>query len=82
MKAKVLRVKNDGTLQDNSWTPEEYYEKFDTDGNYQLQKGAPLVYRVNGMFIKSSWLEHHIVGWRDKVDFFQGNIIPEWRIIN
>lgn len=81
MKTKILKVKDDGTLKDNMWTPEEYYKKFDTDKTYQLQKGAPLVVRVVGYFIKVSWLEHHIVGWQNKIQYFQGNIIPEWRII-
>ena len=82
MKTKILRVKDDGTLQHNSWTPEEFYKLFDTDKEYQLQKGAPLVSRVNGLFIKVSWLEHHILNWIDKIQYFQGNYIPEWVIIN
>lgn len=81
MRTKILRVKDDGTLKDNAFWPEEYYKKFDTDKEYQLQKGAPLVARVNGMFIKISWLEHHIIGWRDKMQYFQGMYIPEWVIV-
>lgn len=73
MKTKILYVKDDGTLKDNMWTPEEYYEKYDTDKEYQLQKGAPLVYRINGMFIKASWLEHHIVGFFDKMMYQKDN---------
>ena len=68
MKTKILKVKDfDNTLKDNMWTPEEYYKKFDTDKNYQLQKGAPLCIRINGMFISESWIAKHIVGWLDKM---------------
>ncbi len=81
MKTKILKVRDDGTLKDNMWTPEEYYAKFDTEKEYQLQRGAPLCYRINGMFTKASWLEHHIVGWYDKMQYFQGMYIPEWVII-
>ena len=81
MRTKILKVKDDGTLKDNMWTPEEYYRIFDTDKEYQLQKGAPLVVRIAGFFIKASWLEHHIIGWHNKMQYFQGMYIPEWEIV-
>lgn len=81
MKTKILKVKFQESLKDNMWTPEEYYEKFDTDKEYQLQKEAPLVYRVNGMFVSASYLEHNIMYWIDRVQYFQNKIIPEWRIV-
>ncbi len=82
MKTKILRVKDDGTLKDNMWTPEEYYKKFDTDKEYQLQKGAPLVVRIAGMFVSEKWLYHHIVGFFNKMDYNRnfGTKIFEWKI--
>ena len=83
MKTKILKVKDDGTLKDNSWTPEEYYAKYDTDKEYQLQKGAPLCYRIDGKFVSEKWLYNHIVGFFDKMDYNKnaGAKIFEFRLV-
>lgn len=84
MKTKVLKVKDDGTLKNNCWTPEEYYKLFDSPAdNYNLVKDAPLCYRIHGMFISEKWLYSHIVGFFDKMYYSRnpGNVIFEWRFI-
>ena len=85
MKTKILKVKDfDNTLKDNSWTPEEYYKLFDSPAdNYNLVKGAPLCYRIDGMFISEKWLYNHIIGFFDKMYYNRnpGYVIFEWIFI-
>ena len=84
MKTKILKVKDDGTLKDNCWTPEEYYKLFDGPvDNYTLVKGATLCYRIAGMFVSEKWLYNHIVGFFDKMYYSRdpANVIFEWRFI-
>lgn len=85
MKTKILKVKDfDNTLKDNCWTPEEYYKLFDgPSDNYNLQKGSPLCYRINGMFIAEKWLYSHIIGFFDKMYYNRdpGYVIFEWRLV-
>ena len=83
MKTLKIKVKNDGTLKNHSWTPKEYYERYDLVSSKKLEllKGAPLCYKVNGLFIEESWLYNHMVNFFYRVKYDNRKCPVEWIIL-
>ena len=48
-----------------------FYEEYDLKDSkrFELLKGAPLCYKVNGLFIEESWLYNHMINFFNKVKY-------------
>ena len=83
MKVLKIKVKDDGTLKNHSWAPKAFYDQYDLKDSkrFELLKGAPLCYRVNGLFIEESWLYNHMINFFYKIRYDTRKCPVEWIIL-